>query len=87
MGGSFHYRPAAWGGVQGYDYGDAANDPAKLKRLAAYIRQNYKQLGVNEFFYDPLGWKIDEGKLMQGIQGGHNDHVHLAIDRLLGGRR
>lgn len=87
-GGSFHYRPAEWGGVQGYDYGDARNDPKKLTQLANYIKQNYQSLGINEFFYDPLGWYIDQGKVVSGSIGGHDDHVHMAIDRILGkGRR
>lgn len=79
--GSFHYRPAPWGGVQGYDYGDAKNDPRVLRALGQWLRQNnnYQRVGINEFFYDPLGWYIDNGRLVKGSIGGHGDHAHISI--------
>lgn len=76
--GSFHYQKTPYG-VRAYDYGDAKNNPVNLKKLGALLRNNYKQLGVNEFFYDPLGWYIDNGRLVKGSIGGHGDHVHLAF--------
>lgn len=31
-----------------------------------------------EFFYDPLGWYIKNGRVQQGSIGGHGDHLHYA---------
>lgn len=73
---SFHYQKTPHG-VRAYDYGDAKNNPATLKKLAAYLKQNPSR--VKEFFYDPLGWYIDNGKIVKGSIGGHGDHAHLAF--------
>jgi hypothetical protein len=34
--------------------------------------------GVNELFYDPIGWFLDEGQRHSGAIGDHDDHVHAA---------
>lgn len=34
--------------------------------------------GINELFYDPIGWFIDEGRRHSGAIGDHDDHVHAA---------
>lgn len=68
--GSLHYAGEA------VDFGDAKNDPAKLRQLAAYVRSNPGQ--YREFFYDPLGWYVKDGKIIKGAIGGHGDHVHAA---------
>jgi hypothetical protein len=34
---------------------------------------------INELFYDPIGWHINDGKKIGGALGGHNDHVHLGL--------
>ena len=69
--GSLHYSGHA------VDFGDAKNDPAKLRALAAWARKNAPR--IREFFYDPLGWYIKDGKIIKGSIGGHGDHVHLAM--------
>jgi hypothetical protein len=69
--GSNHYAGRA------VDYGDAKNDPEKLKRLAAWARRNAPR--IKEFYYDPLGWYIRDGKIIKGSIGGHGDHAHIAM--------
>lgn len=69
--GSYHYKGMA------VDFGDAKNDPAKLRQLAALARANKGR--IKEFFYDPLGWYIKDGKIIKGSIGGHGDHVHIAM--------
>ncbi len=34
--------------------------------------------GINELFYDPMGYFYDEGSRASGAIGGHDDHVHAA---------
>ncbi|MCA1571937.1 MAG: phage tail tape measure protein [Chloroflexi bacterium] len=34
--------------------------------------------GINELFYDPMGYFYDEGRRASGAIGGHDDHVHAA---------
>lgn len=34
--------------------------------------------GINELFYDPMGYFYDEGQRQSGAIGGHSDHVHAA---------
>jgi hypothetical protein len=34
--------------------------------------------GVNELFFDPIGWFLDEGRRYDGAIGDHDDHVHAA---------
>ena len=77
--GSDHYRKFGNGHAKAYDYGDAKNNPAKLRKLGQYLKKNYKTLGVDDFFYDPLGWYIDEGRVVKGRIGGHGDHAHLSF--------
>ena len=69
--GSYHYRGMA------VDFGDAKNDPAKLRALASWARRNHGR--IKEFFFDPLGWYIKDGKIIKGSIGGHGDHVHIAM--------
>lgn len=68
---SFHYDGRA------VDFGDAKNSPAKLRRFAAWARANAPH--IKEFYYDPLGWHIKNGKVIKGAFGGHGDHVHIAM--------
>lgn len=39
-----------------------------------------RKLDINELFYDPLGFYIDNGKRQQGAIGGHTDHLHVATN-------
>ena len=34
---------------------------------------------INELFYDPIGYYIDEGNRVPGAIGGHSDHVHIGF--------
>jgi TP901 family phage tail tape measure protein len=34
--------------------------------------------GINELFYDPMGYYYDEGNRISGAIGDHDDHVHAA---------
>jgi hypothetical protein len=69
--GSLHYAGRA------VDFGDAKNSRAQLRALAAWARRNAHR--VKEFYYDPLGWYIKDGKVIKGAIGGHGDHVHIAM--------
>lgn len=73
---SYHYRPAPGGGVQAYDYGTAKNNPAVLMKAAQYALAHPEQF--SEFFYDPAGKYVKNGKVIQGSIGGHSDHAHAA---------
>jgi hypothetical protein len=39
-----------------------------------------RKVAVNELFFDPLGWYLDEGKKVQGAIGGHDDHLHASAN-------
>lgn len=70
--GSFHYSGRA------VDFGDAKNSREKLVRFAAWARQNSPY--IKEFYYNPLGWGIRNGRVIKGLTvPGHDDHVHISI--------
>jgi hypothetical protein len=69
--GSWHYKGRA------VDFGDAKNNPEQLRAIAAWAKANRGR--IKEFFYDPLGWYIKNGKIIKGSIGGHGDHVHIAM--------
>ena len=73
--GSYHYRRTPWG-VAAYDYGDVSNNTNKFIQYANYAKQHPNSF--KEFFYDPLGWYIKDGKIVKGSIGGHGDHLHVA---------
>lgn len=74
---SYHYRKAPWGGVQAYDYGDALNSTATLLKVAAFARRHAGLFA--EAFYDKFQSYVKNGQVIQGVFGGHGDHVHLAF--------
>lgn len=74
---SYHYRPAPWGGVQAYDYGDAINSSKTLQALVRFAHAHADMFA--EEFYDKASSYIKNGKIIPGIFGGHGDHVHLAF--------
>ena len=51
---------------------DLVGDMANIFRTIASFS------GINELFYDPIGWYLDEGNRHSGAIGGHDDHVHAA---------
>jgi len=55
---------------------DIAVNPSAM-RFLHYAKQHPSEF--KEVFYDPAGWYIKNGKIVQGSIGGHSDHVHLAI--------
>lgn len=71
--GSLHYSGRA------VDFGDATNNPNKMNQYANYLRRNAGRLGINELYYDPLGWYISNGKIVKGSIGGHGDHLHVGV--------
>lgn len=69
--GSYHYQGRA------IDLGDATVSRQQFNKIAGLARQNPQ--AFREFFYDPLGWYIKNGKIIKGAFGGHGDHMHLAV--------
>jgi hypothetical protein len=53
------------------------NVDSNLRRLARYARKHPGQF--TEFFFDPLGWYIKNGKIYKGAIGGHGDHGHIVL--------
>lgn len=79
VGGSYHYQKAPWG-VRGYDYGDARNDPSTLNQVGQFIKRHPNIVkGIKEAYYDPWGFRVENGQILQGPLGGHDDHLHLAF--------
>lgn len=68
------------------DTGDVAPSttltPGKLRRSDGTPgkRGTGRKVAVNELFYDPLGWYLDEGKQQTGGIGGHGTHLHASAD-------
>lgn len=52
-------------------------DPNGTSDVIAYAQAHPSQF--REFFYDPLGWYIKNGKVVKGSIGGHSDHIHIAV--------
>jgi hypothetical protein len=48
-----------------------------LMKLARYVRKHPGQF--TEFFYDPLGWYVKNGRIVRGAIGGHGDHGHIVL--------
>lgn len=70
--GSNHYKGRA------IDLGDAKNNPATLRRIAAYARRNPHLF--RELIFNPLGWGIKNGKVIKGFAvKGHDNHMHIAV--------
>lgn len=69
--GSNHYAGRA------VDYGDANNKRSQFLALARYVKRRPHLF--REFYYDPLGWYVKNGKIIKGRIGGHGDHLHIAV--------
>jgi hypothetical protein len=67
---SLHYSGLA------YDVSGAPNLMYSFRRAA---EQRYLGHGLNELFYDPYPYFIDEGTKHPGSIGGHSDHVHIGF--------
>ncbi len=60
------------------DFGDANNSRQEFEALANYLKQNPHL--VNNMIYNPLGWGILNGKVVEGASwGGHDDHMHIDV--------
>lgn len=73
---------AATGGAPGSYHlqGRAGDVDPQEGRIQDFIRFAKNHPGkFMEFFYDPLGWYIKNGEILQGAIGGHDDHLHYAI--------
>jgi tail lysozyme len=67
---SLHYAGLA------YDVSGAPNLMYAFRRAA---EQRYLGHGLNELFYDPYPYYIDNGAKVPGSIGGHSDHVHIGF--------
>jgi hypothetical protein len=77
--GSHHYQVI--GSVNGKKVGraiDVSGDPARLRAFFQYAEQ-FAGKGLNDLFYDPIGYSYDQGKRWDETIGGHDDHVHLSV--------
>lgn len=78
-GGSLHYSGLAY---------DVSGSPALMRRYFFAAQRAFRGQ-INELFYDPIGWYLDQGRKVPGAIGGHGDHVHIGFNpggaRLAGG--
>lgn len=63
---SFHLRNLAR---------DVDPDDPNFSKLVAYVKTHPGEF--REFFYDPLGWYVKNGRIVKGAIGGHGDHGHV----------
>lgn len=55
---------------------DVATGP-QLEKVASYVRANPQRF--EEFFFDPLGWYVKGGRIVNGKIGGHGEHGHTVL--------
>ena len=73
---SFHLKKNAfnrWGNARTADVVSGAG----VYLLARYAKRHPKEFV--EFMFDPLGWFIDNGRIIKGWIGGHYDHAHIVL--------
>jgi hypothetical protein len=72
--GSLHYAGRA------VDFGDAGQTSGQMKTLWQAL---YSKFGssINELFYDPMPFHINNHKKVSGPFGGHGDHIHIGFAR------
>jgi hypothetical protein len=70
VGGSLHYSGLAY---------DVSGAPALMMKFRRAAEARYLGHGLNELFYDPYSYYIDEGQKVPGSIGGHSDHVHIGF--------
>lgn len=68
-GGSLHYSGLAY---------DVSGSPELMRRYFFAALRSFRS-SINELFYDPIGWYIDNGVKVPGAIGGHSDHVHIGF--------
>lgn len=69
VGDSLHYQGLAY---------DVSGSPALMRRYFYTALRDFRG-SINELFYDPIGWYIDQGHKVPGAIGGHSDHVHIGF--------
>lgn len=69
-GSSLHYSGLA------YDVSGAAG---AMRNYRAAAERAFLGKGLNELFYDPYPYYIDEGQKVPGAIGNHGDHVHIGF--------
>lgn len=70
VGDSLHYSGLAY---------DVSGAPALMTSFRRAAEQRYLGHGLNELFYDPYPYYIDNGSKVPGSLGGHSDHVHIGF--------
>jgi hypothetical protein len=67
---SLHYSGLAY---------DVSGSPDAMRRYFFAALRSFRG-SINELFYDPIGWYIDNGQKVPGSIGGHSDHVHIGFN-------
>lgn len=58
---------------------DIGGNPKQLQQMFRWVEANRGRLGLNDMFYDPVGYSYDRGKRWGKTIGGHGSHVHASI--------
>lgn len=66
---SLHYQGLAY---------DVTGSAAQMHRYFLAALRDFRG-SINELFYDPMGYYIDQGHRQPGAIGGHSDHVHIGF--------
>lgn len=66
---SLHYQGLAY---------DITGSAAQMRRYFFAAARDFRS-SINELFYDPIGWYLDQGHKVAGAIGGHSDHVHIGF--------
>jgi hypothetical protein len=48
-------------------------------QMRAFALAAMRRPGIDEVFYDPLGFSMDQGRIVPFTIGGHTDHVHVGV--------
>ena len=67
--GSLHYSGLAY---------DVSGSAGLMRRYFLSALRSFRS-SINELFYDPMGYYIDEGQRVGGSIGDHSDHVHIGF--------
>lgn len=57
---------------------DVSGDPKKMRAFFEWAEQ-YAGRGLNDLFFDPVGYSYDRGNRWDKTIGGHGDHVHFSV--------
>jgi hypothetical protein len=62
-----------------HGYGKAIDMAGSAGAMRRFAQAAMRRPGIDEVFYDPLGYFMDRGRIVRGSIGGHSDHVHVGI--------